>query len=540
MTDTLYKVLHDSAARFGDHIALSQYQGEDISYLEVENRVAMVSQVLASAGLQPGDRVAILSSNTANWGVGYFAITTSGYIAVPILPDFTPDEVDHIISHSESKALFVSDRLYSKVHRQTLDAMNIVVRTKNLAVLMQNVHEQGSSRIPEPDDVAEIIYTSGTTSQPKGVMLTHRNLTSQIDMIAPVFMCRDDDVLLSVLPLSHTYECTIAFMYTFAQGSHMVYLDKAPSVSVLASALRDVRPTLMTVVPLLIEKIFRQKVQKPMMSTAFKRWVYGIRPFRILIHRIAGRRLMRFFGGRIRFFGIGGAKLDAITEQFLLEARIPYAIGYGLTETSPLLAAAIGSDVRLGSTGFFLKGIEYRLENVDPATGQGEIVVKSPSQMIGYYKNDEATREAISADGFFHTGDLGFIDEDGRLYIKGRLKNMIVGSNGENIYPEDIESVLNAHVFISESVVTEQDGHLVALVQLDREALEAAYEELKSTFEAAKQEWSQVVDRTLSEIKEYVNSGVNRNSKIDEVIEQKEDFVKTPTKKIRRFLYTRN
>lgn len=536
--NTLYEVLHESIKRFSDHIAFSQWQGEDLTYTEVGNRVEQVQQTLVSAGLNPGDRVAILSSNMPNWGVCYFAITTAGYTAVPILPDFTTDDIDRIIEHSEAKALFVSDKLYTKVSKSTIERLNIVVRTKNLSILSQSVTAQGSTAVPKPDDLAVIIYTSGTTSSPKGVMLTQYNISSQTWLIEPLFALRDTDVLLSVLPLSHTYECTLGLVYAFSAGCHVVYLDKAPTVSVLMAALKEVRPTVMIIVPLIIEKIYRARVLAKFTSNAFWRAIYRVGFIRRYLHRIAGKKLLKFFGGRIRFLGIGGAKLDANAEQFLYEAKVPYAIGYGLTETAPLLAGAVGDMVRVGSTGPILKGIECRLENINPETGQGEIVVKSPSQMIGYYKNEEATRQAFTPDGWFRTGDLGCFDKDGWLYIKGRLKNMIVGPSGENIYPEDIESVLNSHVYISESVVTEQEGHLVALVHFDKEALEARYNELVESWTQKKQEWERYMDEVIAEIKEYVNARVNRNSRITEVVEEKDEFIKSPTHKIRRFLYT--
>lgn len=534
---TLYEVLHESIKKFSDHIALSQWQGEDITYSQVGERVAQLQETLVSAGLNPGDRVAILSSNMPNWGISYFAVTTAGYVAVPILPDFTTEDLDRIIEHSETKALLVSDKLFNKVSKPTIDKLNIVIRTKNLSIISQRVKEQGSTAIPKPEDLAAIIYTSGTTSSPKGVMLSHYNISAQTWLIEPLFRLKDDDVLLSVLPLSHTYECSLGLVYAFSAGCHMVYLDKAPTVSVLTAALKEVRPTIMIIVPLIIEKIYRARVLAKFTSNAFWRSLYKVGFMRRYLHRVAGKKLLKFFGGRIRFLGIGGAKLDTNAEKFLYEAKVPYAIGYGLTETAPLLAGAVGDMVRIGSTGPILKGIEARIENVNLETGQGEIVVKSPSQMMGYYKNEEATREVITSDGWFRTGDLGCFDEDGWLYIKGRLKNMIVGPSGENIYPEDIETVLNSHVFISESVVTEQEGHLVALVHFDKEAIEARYEELVDKWKQTKQEWERFKDETMAEIKEYVNARVNRNSRITEVVEEEEEFVKTPTKKIRRFLY---
>lgn len=534
---TLYEVLHESIKKFSDHIALSQWQGEEITYGQVGERVAQLQETLVSAGLNPGDRVAILSSNMPNWGISYFAVTTAGYVAVPILPDFTTEDLDRIIEHSETKALLVSDKLFNKVSKTTTDRLNIVIRTKNLSIISQRVKEQGSTAIPKPEDLAAIIYTSGTTSSPKGVMLSHYNISAQTWLIEPLFRLKDDDVLLSVLPLSHTYECSLGLVYAFSAGCHMVYLDKAPTVSVLTAALKEVRPTIMIIVPLIIEKIYRARVLAKFTSNAFWRSLYKVGFMRRYLHRVAGKKLLKFFGGRIRFLGIGGAKLDTNAEKFLYEAKVPYAIGYGLTETAPLLAGAVGDMVRIGSTGPILEGIEARIENVNLETGQGEIVVKSPSQMMGYYKNEEATREVMTSDGWFRTGDLGCFDEDGWLYIKGRLKNMIVGPSGENIYPEDIETVLNSHVFISESVVTEQEGHLVALVHFDKEAIEARYEELVDKWKQTKQEWERFKDETMAEIKEYVNARVNRNSRITEVVEEEEEFVKTPTKKIRRFLY---
>lgn len=535
--NTLYEVLQNSVKEFANRIAFSQWRGAEVSYEEVGSRVEKIQEMLVDADIQPGDRVAILSSSVPNWGIAYFAITSAGYVVVPIMPDFTSEDVDRIVEHSESKALFVSDKLFSKVSKKTAERLNIVVRTKNLGIISQNVKGgNGQKRIPQSDDLAAIIYTSGTTSQPKGVMLTHYNLCSQLTMIDKLYMVYKEDVFLSVLPLAHTYECTIGLILAFYHGAHVVYLDKAPTVSVLLPALREVRPTVMLTVPLIIEKIYRGAVLKKFTSNALVASLYKVGFIRRMLHRMAGKKLKKTFGGRVRFFGIGGAKLDSTVEQFLLEAKFVYDIGYGLTETAPLLAGAVDGMVRLGSTGPLLEGVEGRIENPN-AEGIGELVVKSPSQMVGYYKNEEATREVFTEDGWFRTGDLACFDKDGWLYIKGRLKNMILGPSGENIYPEDIESVLNQHVFISESLVTEQEGHLVALVYFDKEALEARYAELVDSWHQKKSEWEKFRDEMMKDIKEYVNARVNRNSRITEVVEEEQEFVKTPSKKIRRFLY---
>lgn len=536
--NTLYEVLHSSLKKFSERIAFSIWRGDDVSFKEVGERVETIHTMLKDADLQPGDRVAILSSSVPNWGVSYFAITSAGYVVVPIMPDFTSEDIDRIIEHSESKALFVSDKLYSKLSKQTAEKLNIVIRTKNLGILSQKVSGgNGTTRIPQPEDLAAIIYTSGTTSQPKGVMLSHYNICSQLEMIDKLFMVYETDIFLSVLPLAHTYECTIGLILAFYHGSHVVYLDKAPTVSVLMPAMREVRPTIMLTVPLIIEKVYRGAVLKKFTSSPFMAKLYGIGFIRRILHRIAGKKLVETFGGRLRFFGIGGAKLDTTVEQFLLESRFIYDIGYGLTETAPLLAGAVDGMLRLGSTGPLLKGVEGRLENVNPETGIGELVVKSPSQMIGYYKNEEATKEVFTEDGWFRTGDLASFDSDGWLYIRGRLKNMILGPSGENIYPEDIESVLNRHVFITESLVTEQEGKLIALVNIDKEAIEARYAEMVDTWNQKKEEWIKFRDQIMEEVKQYVNERVNRNSRISEVVEEEQEFIKTPSKKIRRFLY---
>ena len=536
--NTLYEILNNSVKNFSERIAFSLWRGGSYTFKQVGEKVAEVQNLLRSAGLKKGDKVVLLSSNMPNWGVCYFAITTGGYTVVPVLPDFTSADLDRIVEHSEAKAMCVSDKLFTKISPEVADKLNIIIRTKNLSVLSQNVKEEGELTVPQPEDLAAIIYTSGTTSQPKGVMLTHYNLSSQMWLIDPLFLVREDDIFLSVLPMAHTYECTLGLILAFHHGAHVVYLDKAPTVSVLLPALKEVRPTIMLTVPLIIEKIFKGSVKKKFTSSAFMSALYGVGFIRRYLHRIAGKKLAKTFGGRIRFFGIGGSKLDTEVEQFLLDANVIYDIGYGLTETAPLIAGMVDGMLRLGSTGPILKGIEYRLENVDATTGIGELVVKSPSQMQGYYKNPEATAAAFTKDGFFRTGDLCCFDEDGWLYIKGRSKNMILGPSGENIYPEDIENVLNSHVFISESVVTEHEGKLVALVHFDTEAIEAKYAEMVETWHQKKHEFDLFKQDLMRDIKQYVNERVNRYSKVSEVVEEEQEFEKTATKKIKRFLYT--
>lgn len=535
---TFYELVRRSTERYADRIAYTMLDGEDVTFREAADRMNRLQEMLISAGLRAGDKVALFSSSMPNWGVSYFAVVSAGMVIVPILPGFSGEEVDKILAHAEAKALLVSDKLYGTLLPETLDRLNIVIRTKNLKVLTQRVEEQGSKAIPQPDDLAALIYTSGTTSSPKGVMLSHRALVSHLELCRGFFPIHADDRFLSVLPLSHVYECSIGLIYPFAEGARVFYLDRPPAASALVPAMRRVRPTIMLIVPLVIDKIYRSQVLAKFTSNKAMRALYALAPVRRLLHRIAGRKLYGVFGGCLRFLGIGGAKLDTMTERFLLESGMPYAIGYGLTETAPLLAGAVPDNVALGSTGLAAPGVELRLENINPETRQGELVARTPCLMMGYYKNPEATAEAIDADGWFHTGDLGELDANGRLSIKGRLKNMILGPGGENIYPEDIESVLNTHVCIEEALVTEQEGHrLVAFVHFNNEQLERSVADWRSTWKTKQEALEAKSEQLCNEIREYVNEKVNRFSHLSEVIELKEDFIKTPSMKIRRFLY---
>lgn len=531
---TLREMYLQSVERFGSRPAFSILDGDAITFSQFGERVEEVAGMLREAGLSSGDKVALLSSSMPNWGVCYFAAVSSGMVVVPILPDFSGSELDMIIRHSDAKGLMVSDKLFSKISKEVIDDLNIVIRTKNLSVISrrEGIDIAGTVTPPREEDLAAIIYTSGTTSAPKGVMLTHRNLCRQVEMIYDLYPINENDIFLSILPLSHTYECSVGMLYPLAVGASVVYLEKSPSVSTLLPALKAVRPTVLLSVPLIIEKLYKSQIAAKF-NKGFKKRLYSIGFIRRMIHRKAGRILNETFGGRMRFFGVGGAKLDSVTERFLYEARFPYAIGYGLTETSPLIAGAIPGKTRIGSTGPVLSQIKARLENVNAETGEGELVVLSPSTMKGYYKNPEATADVFTEDGWFRTKDSATFDKDGYLYIKGRLNSMIVGPSGENIYPEEIESVLNQHSLVSDSFVKEEKGKLIAMVHFNKEEMERKYQHFKEGM-------GYKMEEIKSDILHYVNSKVNKFSKISTVQEQNEGFEKTPTHKIKRFLYSKN
>lgn len=531
---TLKEMFDNSVKQFATRTAVSLYERESMTYAEFAERVGYVQQQLCGAGLNAGDKVVLLSSSMPNWSVCYFAAVTAGMIIVPILPDFSGPELDKIIAHSDAKAMCVSDKLYAKLAPETSERMNIVLRTKNLGTLVQNCTDKGSTAVPKPEDLAAIIYTSGTTSSPKGVMLTHRALATQVQLIYTVQPIDENDIFFSILPLAHTYECSLGMLYPLSRGAQVVYMDRPPVAAALMPAFKSVRPTIILSVPLIMEKIYRSQVLGKFTKTKFLASLYRKALFRKALHRIACGKIKKAFGGRVRFFGIGGAKVDKDTERCLLEGRFPYAIGYGLTETAPLIYGAAPYKTKLQAVGPAMEMVQGRLDNVNPDTGEGELVVKTPCIMEGYYKNPEATAEAFTADGWFRTKDICAIDpKTGYLSIKGRVGNMIVGASGENIYPEDIESVINTHHLVTESIVVADKGMLVALVTLDKEQFERALEEFKGNV-------SNKTDELMHDIREYVNERVGKFARVAKVEEQEGGFEKTPTMKIKRFLYKRD
>ena len=352
----------------------------------------------------------------------------------------------------------------------------------------------------------------------------------------------ENDRFLSVLPLSHTYENTLGLILPMLSGSCVYYLRKPPTPTVLLPALVEIKPTIMLTVPLIIEKIYFNKILPTFRDKLILKLLYKIPLFRKKLNRVAGKKLMKTFGGNLKFFGIGGAKLNKKVEKFLLEAKFPYAIGYGLTETSPLLAGANPSKSVIDSTGPKIEGIELIINNPDKKSGEGEIWAKGPTIMKGYYKEPEMTKEVLSPDGWFKTGDLGALDSRNNLYIKGRLKNMILSSSGENIYPEEIESIINNSQFVVESLVVQQKGKLVALVCINMEEMEKKYQNLKNDMTKQKEDmtkqFEEKVEEMLYELQIYVNSQVNKFSQIQKVVFQPDPFQKTATLKIKRFLYT--
>jgi long-chain acyl-CoA synthetase len=513
------------------------------SYETAHKEIMALMALLERNGICPGDRVAILSSNMPNWGIAYFAITFMGAVAVPVLPDFSNTEVGNILEHSGARMIFISGSLLSRIDGFVSADLKTGILIEDYSFLFS---ENGACQY-DPDalpgknyhvaeeDLASIIYTSGTTGRSKGVMLTHKNITFNALKGMVIQPIDENDRFLSVLPLSHTYENTLGLVLPMLAGSCVYYLRKPPTPTVLLPALAEVKPTMMLTVPLIIEKIYFNKILPVFRDKMIIRMLYHIPILRKRLNEAAGKKLLKTFGGNLKFFGIGGARLNKSVEKFLIEAKFPYAVGYGLTETAPLLAGANPARSVFESTGPSIEGIELIIHNPDPKTGEGEIWAKGPNIMKGYYREPEMTSEVLTPDGWFKTGDLGALDSSGNLFIKGRLKNMIVGASGENIYPEEIESVINNFRFVVESLVIQKKGKLVAYVHLNMEELEKRYQNMKD--DMARQ-FDDKKEELLAELQEYVNSKVNKFSQINKVVLQPVPFQKTATLKIKRFLYT--
>ncbi len=550
---TLRALLKRSVSLYGENDVLSKVTQEPMNYIELNEKVQEMIILLQNNGITKGDKVVLLSENMPNWAVAYFAVTYFGAVIVPVLPDFHVSDVHHIIRHSEAKAVFVSQKHLSTIEELSKSDLKFVIELDSLVELdeftnhsymtkikqslnsIEKISSHMKDTIPDEDDMAALLYTSGTTGHSKGVMLSHKNLVTNAMSAYENISIKPDDIFLSILPLAHTLECTVGLIVPILHGSSVVYIDKTPTPSVLLKAFGIVRPTMMVSVPLIIEKIYKNKILPKFTGSFLMKNIYKIPFARKKLNLIAGKKLIETFGGRIRFFGIGGAGISPYVEKFLKEANFPYIIGYGLTETSPLIAGGrLGESIKLRSTGVPMVGVEVKIHKEDEAHDEGEIYVKSPSVMLGYYKDEEQTKEVME-DGWFKTGDLGYLDEENYLFISGRSKNVIIGSGGENIYPEQIEATINQHEAVLDSLVMERvDGKLIAKVHLD-------YELVDKMFKADSQPEAQVkadIEALLEEMRVDVNSKISSYSRMVQFVEQIDPFVKTPTKKIKRYLYT--
>lgn len=513
-----------------------------MTYQEFGREVNRMSYLLEESGIGEGEKIVILGDNSPNWGVAFFAITTMAAIVVPILSEFPESDINHILNHSEAAAIFIDDKFYHSMDLKALNHMGAIISLDNLQLLQSNkssskktfaeVNNSPKDQNILEDQLAEILYTSGTTGHSKGVMLTHKNIVSNaLSGPRAISGLSEQSIILNLLPLAHAYGSTTSFLGAFSQGASLFFLDRKPSPKILMEALQILRPTIVTGVPLIFEKIYHKKVLPEISGRTAIKMLSNLRLGRKLIYRKIGKRILDSFGGRLHSFVIGGASLNNEVELFLRESKIPFAIGYGLSECSPIVSGDFFSSLKFGSVGRPIDGVEVKIENPDPESGVGEICVKGPNVMKGYYKNEIETEKVLSSDGWLKTGDLGFVDGEHFIFIKGRSKNVYVGSSGENIYPEIVEDKLKESTYVEEALVYFEDDQIVARIYLDYDYIQTILHADKHVIQP--QEIEQILDR----IRLNTNQKLPGYSKIIRIIEQLEPFVKTPTNKIRRVLY---
>lgn len=525
-----------------------------INYREFGSRIKQTAVSLLGRGIKRGDHVAILAENSPNWGIIHLAIVRLGAVAVPILPDFLESDVRHILADSEARILFTTGRQLEKLYELSCKRLELVItvddssagnrpisvtRFSDFLIEGQEGFEKQKDKIAEKagrvkeDDLAAIIYTSGTSGHSKAVMLTHRNLVSNVDSANGIIDIRPEWTFLSILPLSHAYEFTTGFLLPLSRGSRIVYLGGRPTPSLLRQVCQQEKPSASCVVPMVLEKIYKKRVLPTLEKNILVRLLIRIPGMRVRIYRLIGKKLLDFFGGRLVLLAIGGAAINHEVEEFLHQAKFPYIVGYGLTEASPLLTGGPFKDptVRVGSAGKPVPHVRIKIVNKRPESGIGEIYASGPNIMAGYYKNKELTESSFDADGWLATGDLGYLDELNNLFIMGRSKSVIVLSHGENIYPESIEDKIYSFRHVVECLVVARNDKLEALVYLDYEVVD------DETGGKSQQEKREYINVLLEQIRKGVNQELPLYSQLTNLVERPEPFIKTATHKIKRYLY---
>ena len=528
-----------------NHDALTDYQGVTLQFHDVARKIEKLHILFENAGVAQGDKIAICGRNSAHWAVAFLATLTYGAVAVPILHEFNAEQIHNIVNHSESKLLFVGDYIVKTIKADEMPALEGIInlpdfslfvsRSQKLDYAREHLNLMFGSKYPrafraehvnyhidEPEELALINYTSGTTGFSKGVMLPYRALWGNLDFCMRRLPVKPQDNMLSILPMAHMYGMSIEFIYGFCRGCHLFFLTRLPSPAIIAEAFATVKPAIVIAVPLVVEKIIRKRVF-PKIQTNRMRLLLQMPVVSKKVKEKICEQVYKAFGGRAYEVIVGGAALSREVEQFLVSINFPITVGYGATECAPLISYSDYKDFVPASCGTSVDHMETRIDSPNPATTPGEILARGTNVMLGYYKNPEATKQALDDEGWYHTGDLGTISADGHVFILGRIKNMILGPSGQNIYPEEIEDQLNSMPMVSESLVVERDSHLVALVYPDKdEVVNFNADELKAVMEQNRNE---------------LNQRLPHYSRITEIQLQKEEFAKTPKKSIKRYLY---
>lgn len=549
---TLNYLIDSSYSKYKDSPAIGMAMEEPLSYGEFHERIFALAARLQHEGIVKGDRIAILGENSHRWGITYLSIVRLGAVAIPILPDLPESDVHHILNEMQVKALFTTQKQIEKIYELrkelkgpviTLDDYNAEISVVPVITFSDYLEEALASFRENPEqpvfpsinenDLASILYTSGTSGYSKAVMLTHKNLTANAYAASGLKEIQPGSVWLSILPMSHTYEFTCGFLLPLLCGCRIAYAGKTPTPAILQKLCAHEKPFAIFAVPLVMEKIYKKRVLPQIEKSSLLKNVCKIGMGRKLVYRKIGKKLITFFGGNLQLMGIGGAALNPDVEKFLHEARFPYLIGYGLTECAPLIAGGPAGDktIAIGSTGKPIPGVQVKIANPDPATGIGEITACGANVMLGYFKDEEATEAVLSKDGWLSTGDLGFMDQEGNLHICGRSKNIIVLSNGENVYPEAIEHKLNTYHWVVESLLIENSGQMEAWIYPDYEFID------DQTAGSSRAERRAFIENLLESMRKDLNEQLPKSSRLAKVFERREPFIKTATHKIKRYLY---
>ena len=534
-----------------DKDALTDYKGQTLQYHDVARKIEKVHILFENSGVKKGDKIALCGRNSSQWTVAFLATLTYGAIAVPILHEFMPDQIHNIVNHSDARLLFAGDHVSGSIDPEQMPGLEGIIRNTDYSLILsrsekltyarEHLNELYGQKFPKyfrkehvkyyheqsPDELALINYTSGTTGFSKGVMIPYRALWSNYDFADAAMgnELKPGDSVISILPMAHMYGMAFEFSYEFIRGCHVYYLNRVPSPAIIAQAFAEVKPAVIIAVPLVIEKIIRKRVF-PKIQNNYMRLLLGMPVISKKIRERICEEVKNAFGGRFFEVIIGGAAFNQEVEQFLHRINFPYTVGYGATECAPIICYQDWREFVPGSCGRAAKNMEVKIMSPDPETIPGEILARGYNVMLGYYKNEEATQQTIDADGWYHTGDLGTMDEDGNVFINGRSKNMLLSANGQNIYPEEIEDKLNSMTMIVESIVVQRDSKLVALVYPDFDEaanLGLTHDDLQG-----------IMEQNLITL----NQQLPAYEKLSEIVIHDEEFAKTPKKSIKRFLYT--
>lgn len=550
MEKSLNLMLEKSFKENWNNPALSDYKGATLHYRDVARRIEKLHIVFEICGLKKGDKVSLCSKNQANWGVVLLATITYGAVAVPILPEFKPGNIHHIVNHSDSRILFIGDQNWELLNETEMPNLEVVIQISDFSVLYakdqliyetrEHLNELFGRKYPKyfrpehiayfedsHEELALINYTSGTTGFSKGVMLPYRSLISNVEFGMEVQpQLNNTSKVVAMLPTAHMYGMMFEFLFEMTVGAHVYFLTRIPSPKIIMEAFAEIKPHIVVSVPLIIEKIYKKKLQ-PILSKTSMKMLLRVPVIDQKIKRKVQQELVKTFGGRFREVIIGGAAFNKEAEVFFRKIGFPFTVGYGMTECGPIITYAPWDNTRLYSCGKAVPRMEIKIDSKDPKNIPGEIMCKGANMMLGYFKNQEATDNVLSKDGWLKTGDMGVIDEEGFLYIRGRSKSMILGPNGQNIYPEEIESLFNNMQYVNESLVIDEQGSLTALIYPDFELVE---QDGLSTAD---------LENKMEENRAAINDGLPNFCKIQTVKIFPEEFEKTPKRSIKRFLYQR-